>query len=151
MKEWEKLEPIYNMDIQTHTRKQVQMQVTAKIIDEKLAGKAKSPQFLEGIFRTIHLISKQRAVESFVDGEFTKYVNNDGNPCRKVFGKSSLFDQADAFVHFSYEASNEKFLMVNLQVADYILYDPEIATTETLIETPQAEEFFGLAILEKQR
>ena len=43
MKEWEKLEPIYNMDIQTHTRKQVQMQVTAKIIDEKLAGKAKSP------------------------------------------------------------------------------------------------------------
>ena len=40
MKEWEKLEPTYNMDLQTHTRKQVQMHMAAKIIAEKLVTKA---------------------------------------------------------------------------------------------------------------
>ena len=36
-------------------------------------------------------------------------------------------------MHFSNEASNEKFLLVDLQGADYKLYDREIATIETLI------------------
>ena len=45
-------------------------------------------------------------------------------------------------MYFSHEASNEKFLLFDLQVADYNLYDLEIATTETLIEAPLAVEFF---------
>ena len=39
MKEWEKLDPIYNMNLQSHTCKQVQMFMTAKIIAEKLVLK----------------------------------------------------------------------------------------------------------------
>ena len=81
-------------------------------------------------------------MERFVGGEFTKYVNNDGNLCRKVLGKSSLFEQAEALVQFSYEASNEKFLLVDLQGVDYELYHPEIATIETLTEPPLVEKFF---------
>ena len=54
----------------------------------------------------------------------------------------------EALVHFSTEASNEKFLLVGLQGADYKLYDTEIATIETLTEAPPAEEFFSTAILE---
>ena len=57
-----------------------------------------------------------------------------------MLGKSSLFEQAEALVHFSYEASNEKFLLADLEGADYKLYDPEITTIETLIEAPSAEE-----------
>ena len=45
-------------------------------------------------------------------------------------------------MHFSYEVSNEKFLLVGLEKADYKLHDPDIATTETLIEAPSVEEFF---------
>ena len=37
-----KLEPIYNMNLQAHTRKQGQMHMTAKIIAEKLVAKAKT-------------------------------------------------------------------------------------------------------------
>ena len=59
-----------------------------------------------------------------------------------MFGKSSLLEQLDALVHVSYDANNEKFLSINLQVADYKLNDPEIATIETLIEAPTVEEFF---------
>ena len=49
----------------------------------------------------------------------------------------------EALVHFSNEASNEKFLLVGLQWANYKLYDTEIATIETLIQAPPAEEFFS--------
>ena len=143
MKEWEKLELIYNMNLQAHTRKQVQMHMTAKIIAEIQSQKQKTLKFLQGIFRTIHLTSQHWiTAERFVGGEFTKYVNNDGNPCRKVLGKSSLFEQAEALVQFSYEASNEKFLLVDLQGVDYEFYHPEIATIETLIEPPLVEKFF---------
>ena len=45
-------------------------------------------------------------------------------------------------MHFSYEASNEKFLLVDLEGEDYKLYDPDIAALETLIEAPSAEELF---------
>ena len=81
-------------------------------------------------------------MERFVDAKFKKYVNNDGNSCQKVLGKSSIFKQAETWVHFFYKASNEKFLLNDLQGPDYKLYDPEIATIETLIEAPSAEEFF---------
>ena len=39
-----------------------------------------------------------------------------------VLGKSTFFKQAEALVHFSYEASKEKFLLVDLERADYKLY-----------------------------
>ena len=55
---------------------------------------------------------------------------------------SSLFEQAEDLMHFSYEASNEKFLLVDLEGEDYKLYDPGIAVLETLIEAPSAEELF---------
>ena len=44
MKEWEKLEPIYNMILQAHARKQIKMYITAKIIAEKLVAKAKNSE-----------------------------------------------------------------------------------------------------------
>ena len=54
----------------------------------------------------------------------------------------ALFVQAEDLMHFSYEASNEKFLLVDLEGEDYKLYDPDIAALETLIEAPSAEELF---------
>ena len=42
MTEWEKLEPIHNVNLQAHTRKQVQMYMAAKIIAKELVTKIKS-------------------------------------------------------------------------------------------------------------
>ena len=132
------------MGLQTRTRKQVQMHMTAKIIAVKLAAKAKNSEVFTRHFSyyTFYFAKLDNEPIRFVDGEFTKYVNNDGKPCQKLLGKGSLLEQAEALVHFSYEASNEKFMLVDLQGADYKLHDPEIATIETLIEAPSAEEFF---------
>ena len=147
MKKWEKLEPMYNINLQAHTRKQVQMQTTAKIIAKKLVAKVKISKvstrhfsYDTSYFATLD--NKPITVERCADGEFTKYINNDGNSCQKVLGKSSLLEQLDALVHVSYDANNEKFLSIDLQVADYKLNHPEIATIETLIEAPSVEEFF---------
>ena len=112
---------------------------------------------MQGIFRTIHLFfatldNEPITVERFVDGEFTKYVNKDGNPCQKMLGKSSIFEQAEASVHFSYKASNKALLLVDLLEADHKLCNQLIATIGTLNEAPSVEKFFCtvLAILEKQ-
>ena len=59
-----------------------------------------------------------------------------------MLGKSSMFVQAEDLLHFSYDASNEKFLLVVLQGVDYILHNPEIAAIEILIEARPAEELF---------
>ena len=66
-----------------------------------------------------------------------------------MLGKNFLFEQAETLVHFSYKASNEILLLVDLERADYKLYDPDIVTIETSVEAPSAKEFFILAILEK--
>ena len=49
------MEPIYNMDPQIHTRKQVQMHKTAKVIAEKVVAREKTWKFIQGIFCKIHL------------------------------------------------------------------------------------------------
>ena len=50
-------------------------------------------------------------------------------------------------MHFSYETSQEKFLLVHVEGLDYNLYDPDVAIIETLIEAPSAEEFFYIGNL----
>ena len=37
-------------------------------------------------------------VEKFVEGNFAKYVNNDGNPCVRDISKRVIFEQAEALV-----------------------------------------------------
>ena len=108
------------MDLQAHTRKQVQMHVMVKVIAEKLVAKAKNSKFVTRNFSydTSHfatLVNEIITVERFADGAFTKYVNSDGNPCQKVLRKSSLFEEAEALAHVFYETSNEKFRLVILQ------------------------------------
>ena len=69
MKEWEKLEPICNMDLQTHTSKQVQMHMTAKVIAEKLAAIARNSKVLTRHF-------------SYDISYFAAWANNCGKICR---------------------------------------------------------------------
>ena len=105
---------MYNMDLQTHTCKQVQMHMTDKITAEKLAAKAKNSNVFTRHFsyNTCYfakLDNEPITVERFVDGEFTKYVNNDGNPCQTVLGESCLFEQTEALVHIFMKQEMKSF------------------------------------------
>ena len=90
MKEWEKLESIYNMNLQTRTRKQRKMHMT--VFYCKTSSKSKKLQsfykaFSYDTFYFATLDNEPITVEKIIDGEFKKYVNNNGNPCQKVLGK----------------------------------------------------------------
>ena len=69
------------------------MYMTAKIIAEKLVAKRRSSkvstrQFLYDTFYFATLDNKPITLERFVDSEFTKHVNNNGNPCQRFLVKA---------------------------------------------------------------
>ena len=117
-----------NMDLQADTGKQLQMHMTTKIIAEKLTAKAKNlkvftRRFLYDISYFAILGNEPSTVERFPDGEFTKYLNNNGNLCQKILGKSFLFKQAEALVHFPMKQATKSFclLICKGQITNYAI------------------------------
>ena len=73
-------------------------------------------------------------IEEYIDGQFVKYVNNDGftavlpDDCSEEV--KSIYQKAGALVHFSFQVSDGKFMVSDIQGSSYNLYDPEIVTAE---------------------
>ena len=66
-------------------------------------------------------------IEKYIEGSFTKYINNNGNV---TANKNDVITQkAETLVHYSYQMSKGQFLLVDIQGTGYKLYDPEIAST----------------------
>lgn len=64
-------------------------------------------------------------IEEFIDGDFIKYINNTSSLC----GEESEFrKKAESLVHFNYDKSKGRLMLMDLQGAEYSLYDPEIAS-----------------------
>ena len=62
-----------------------------------------------------------------MEGDFDKYINNDGAIC---YGKDEVISsKAECLAHFSYEKSNHELMLLDIQGCDYKLFDPEIAST----------------------
>ncbi len=74
------------------------------------------------------LPSKEYAtIEKFIDGTFEKHINNTG----AITSTQTLISRkSSAFVHFSYEKSQRKLMVVDIQGCDHLLMDPEVATTK---------------------
>lgn len=73
-------------------------------------------------------------VEPFIPGKFEKYLNNNGVPVRGDVEDFDLVEKAMCLAHFSFEKSDGKLLLLDIQGADYALYDPEFATSENAID-----------------
>ena len=69
-------------------------------------------------------------VEEFLPGDFQKYINNNGSIC---LNDLDITEKAETFVHYTYEKSNKRLMMTDLQGVGYQLCDPEIAT-QTIVE-----------------
>lgn len=65
-------------------------------------------------------------VEEFISGDFVKFTNNNGIVCKE---DTILCNKAQAFAHFTYEKSEGKVVVLDIQGSGYTctLYDPEIA------------------------
>ena len=82
-------------------------------------------------------------VEEFVSGQFTKYVNNDGNcinPKEDAHPEfKEIFDKAQCLGHFTSLITKQQLMLLDIQGPRYSLYDPEIATADLIDE---GEVFF---------
>ena len=81
-------------------------------------------------------------IKEFIDGDFTKYLNNTGLVC----GKRSTDEckEAECLAHYLYEKSSEKLMLLDIQGRMYALFDPEIASATLLIDS---EYLFGVGNL----
>jgi hypothetical protein len=56
-----------------------------------------------------------------------------------------VFRKAECLVHFSYNYSNKKMMLLDIQGSMFNLYDPEIATAELNDELDDSGEFYFCA------
>ena len=66
-------------------------------------------------------------LESFLEGRFQKFINNTGDICAHKDTELGL--KAQAFVHYTYNKSDNHLVVLDIQGFGYTLCDPEIATT----------------------
>ena len=69
------------------------------------------------------------SMEEYIDGDFIKYLNNNGDLCEE---SDVMVEKAECYAHFTYEKSEGKLIVLDLQGSKYTLYDPEISSSELL-------------------
>lgn len=125
--------------VEQHTRKVVQMHLLARnfafqleqrvIADEVQCTFGKCLKYKNIYYGEIEGEGEERyvTVEEFINGRFRKYINNNGEVC---LTGDSISEKAECLAHFSYEKSEEKLLLVDIQGCGYEMCDPEIASAE---------------------
>ena len=132
--------------VDNHTRKCVQMHSLARYYAMQLEKEALShADYGRTLQYSKVYVGKTEGDlvtwESYMEGEFVKYINNDGHICKKG---SEVADKAEAFSHFTYVKSEKQLMVLDIQGTGYSLYDPEIASTKILDDDQKAVLFcFG--------
>ena len=125
-------EDIDNMGLtlKEHSKKTVQMHYLAKNFALQLEASITNRQeFGQPLnYRKLFFgeINEDECVtiEEFIDGKFTKYINNNGESCSS--GENEL--KAQCLTHFTYVKSEELLMLLDVQGSEVDLYDPEIAS-----------------------
>ena len=65
--------------------------------------------------------------EEYIDGEFTKHVNNTGIPCGV---DSDVRKKCESLAYFSCKRSGENLKVVDMQGSLHSVFDPKIASKE---------------------
>ncbi|PFX34098.1 Transient receptor potential cation channel subfamily M member 6 [Stylophora pistillata] len=136
-----------SMSLGDHTRKQVQMSAVVRHLTKRFA-KSVPPEF-GGTFEYVKvffaLFKKQPVtIEEFVQGEFHKYVNNNGfhipSPSVEF---DEIYEKAQCLVNYSYQISEKKVMLLDIQGSSFKLYDPDIATTDLLVNDSKEVNFYA--------
>lgn len=67
------------------------------------------------------------AIEPFIEGDFQKYVNNDGTLVAK---ESEFMSKVETFMHYTYKKSDGAIMVTDIQGIGFHLTDPEIASKD---------------------
>ncbi len=118
---------------EAHIKKCVQMHYLARHFACQLKEKVAKENLLDfgevfefnKVFMGIMANGEVVTLEEFISGEFVKYINNTGDRCEE---NNIIADKA--FSHYTYEKSEKKLTVLDIQGSGYTLYDPEIASEE---------------------
>jgi hypothetical protein len=122
--------------VEEHTKKNVQMQYLASNITKTLGARVTdvcNDEFGQTFAYTEIFMGKFEdqeeyfTLEKFIDGTFTKYINNTGEVCTEG-GRGEIREKAECLSHYSYEKSSQQLMLLDIQGSEYTLYDPEIAS-----------------------
>ena len=107
-----------------HLAQNFATEIEAKIEKEDLSGVFGPTLKYKNIYLG-NMNGESVSVEEFVEGTFTKYINNDGLPCGNI--EEDLHKKAECLSHYSYVHSEKQVMVVDIQGAGY-MFDPEIAS-----------------------
>ncbi|CAB4019049.1 transient receptor potential cation channel subfamily M member 6-like [Paramuricea clavata] len=132
-----------NQTLETHTKKVVQMHSLAQNFASQLKTSVEQNGMQESFgdcfhYGSVYLGKKGDefvTVEEFVDGEFSKYINNDGTLCKNV--NEVILQKAECLSHFSFEKSNNQVMVLDIQGCGYSLVDPEVASSSLFDENKE--------------
>lgn len=133
-----------NQSVEEQTKKVIQMHMLAKNMAEQLIETLKKNGNLQRYGQTLKYKKvfmgqpENVIVEEFVEGEFVKYINNNGALCGD---ESELRQKAESLTHFSHEKSDHQLMLVDIQGSGYDLYDPEIASKELMSDSGEEVMF----------
>ena len=123
---------------ESHTRKIVQMHTLAEYFGRQLAKKVSELKCEDEfgqilMYQEIYLgkivDNEFITIEEFIPGSFVKFFNNTGIPCEDNENSKNGM-KAECLAHFSFEKSDQKLMLVDIQGCGVKLYDPEIASSE---------------------
>lgn len=130
--------------VDNHTRKSVQMHTLAKYYASAMEKEVSTCKEFGETFKYTKVYLGRSCdgqlvtVEPYMEGEFVKYINNDGEIIVKG---SEISAKAEAFAHFTYVKSQNTIMVLDIQGTKYSLYDPEIASAKLLDDTTKAVLF----------
>ena len=123
---------------ESHTKKVVQMHHLAAHMAMNLSTvveKAKKQQHFGQTFQYGNIFlgkieNEYVTLEEFISGEFIKYMNNTGEVCGEP--SDEFCQKAECLSHFSFQKSDRKLMVVDIQGSGANLYDPEIASVQQM-------------------
>ena len=133
--------------IENHARKQVQMHEVARYITKKFKNTASKFSFGKTFnYNKVYYTNyngEPATIEEFIPGVFVKYINNNGFCAEPSFASTEqdkeTYNKAQTLVHYSYEATDQKMMLLDIQGSSFQVCDPEIATSALTMEDDTAE------------
>lgn len=108
--------------LEIHTRNFIQMHCLASHFTACFK-RNHIPNFTKLYFGKLN--GKCVTTENYINGDFTKYINNTGNLVADDVG-SEVATKVETFAHFTYEKSGTQLMVLDIQGVGYNLSDPMI-------------------------
>ena len=121
---------LHQESLKIATRKQVQMHMLARNFAKLLKMDAPNDYGEHLHYNKAYYAETSDGeslfLEPYIEGVFTKHVNNDGTICKAV--DVELGDKAQTFVHYTFAKCKDMAMALDIQGCGYTMTDPEFAT-----------------------